>query len=338
MPKLESIGRSRPAALEAKIEILRELAARPGRWVSGADLAARLSLSRTAVSNHVRALRRLGYSIESASARGHRLTSIPDTIHPVELWREMGRTGFPAEIHFFERTDSTSTQAAKMAEAGAPHGTLVLAERQDAGRGRLGRGWSSPAGSGLYFSLLLRPELPPHQAPQLTLLAAVAVARAVEEIAGVAPEIKWPNDLLLGGKKFCGILTEMAGGVDRVRWVILGIGINVTTQEFPGELQPLATSLALGLGRPPPRRAPLLAAVLAQLEGLLGQYASKGFPLIGLEWERYAKIGGRSVRVSAPDGTKLEGIARGLASDGALLLERPGGALERILAGDVGFA
>lgn len=326
-------------ALRARIEILEELDKNEGAWVSGAELAERLGRSRTAVSNHVSELRSLGYDIDSQSSKGYRLEHVPDIVHPVEIWRclgeDDGRPEFPAEIHYFDETDSTSTQAAKMAEAGAPHGTMVIAESQSAGRGRLGRSWVSRQGEGLYFSIILRPEIEIHRIPQLTLLAAVVLARTFEEVCAARPQIKWPNDILIHNKKCCGILTEMAGDADRARWVILGIGINVSGTEFPPEIADIATSLKLALPEPPPHRAVLLAHLLDELERALIDYEARGLEWVRKSWEEYAGIRGKRVRVSAPGGERREGIARGLDQDGALLLETEPGATERIIAGDV---
>ncbi|MEW6776847.1 MAG: biotin--[acetyl-CoA-carboxylase] ligase, partial [Bdellovibrionota bacterium] len=244
---------------QVRLEILRLLCLEE-EWIPASRLSA--GRSRTAVSNHIAALKRLGYKIESSPARGYRLKSAPDAIHEIELRRVMGENPLAREIHSFDHTDSTSSQAARLADEGAPHGTLVIAEQQTKGRGRLGRSWASPPGTGLYFSLVLRPKIELHRAPQLTLLAATAVASAIERTANLSPQIKWPNDLLLDGKKFCGILTELSGDPDRVRHVILGIGVNVGTKKFPKEIAPLATSLRLALGKEPPPRALLLAALL----------------------------------------------------------------------------
>lgn len=324
-------------ATRTRVELLSALCRQEGEWVSSATLAERLGRSRTAISNHVAELRSLGYEIESATARGYRLCGLPDLVHPVELWRHLGSDSFISEIHFFDETDSTSTQASRMAEAGAPHGTLVIAERQSAGRGRLGRSWSSPAGVGLYFSLILRPRIEPHRTPQLTLLAAVALARTIESRCGRAPQIKWPNDLLFEGRKFAGILTEMAGDVERVRWVNLGIGINVHTVKLPDELAEIATSLKLTLGEAPPR-AVLLRAFFSGFAELLEEFEAGSFEHIRSEWERFTAMRDQRVRVSAPGGEKVEGIARGLDTDGALLLEVASGEVRRIIAGDVNLA
>ena len=203
--------------------------------VSGAALSSALGVSRAAVWKHVEALRADGYRIEARRARGYTLTGNPDRLLPAEITQHLTTTRFGRRLETFETIDSTNIRAGQLAREGAPEGTLVVAERQTHGRGRLGRSWVSPARVNLYASFVLRPQLAPADAPQLALAAAVAVARALAPLAPGRVAIKWPNDCLLDGRKVAGILTEMDAEVDRVRAVVLGIGVNLnaTTRAFP---------------------------------------------------------------------------------------------------------
>ncbi len=216
--------------------------------ISGERLAAQLGLSRAAVWKRVHRLQARGYVIEGSPRRGYRLLAVPDRLLAEEVLQGLKTRRFTGPVHHFETLDSTNDLAKQLAAQGAPEGAVVVAEAQTGGRGRLGREWNSPPGVGLYVSLVLRPMLPPMELPQITLTTAVAVVRAVRRVAGVAPGIKWPNDLLLDGKKLGGILTEMETESDRIRHVVVGLGLNVNNPEFPPELAATATSLALAAG------------------------------------------------------------------------------------------
>ena len=208
-----------------------------------------MGLSRAAVWKRVHRLKAQGYVIEGSPRRGYRLLAVPDKLLPEEVLQGLKTRVFTGPVHHFETLDSTNDLAKELAVQGAPEGTVVVAEAQTGGRGRLGREWDSPPGVGLYVSLVLRPMLPPMELPQITLTTAVAVVRAVRRVAGVAPGIKWPNDLLLNGKKLGGILTEMETESDRIRHVVVGLGLNVNNPGFPPELAATATSLTLTAGR-----------------------------------------------------------------------------------------
>ena len=216
--------------------------------ISGEYLAAQLGLSRAAVWKRVHRLKARGYVIEGSPRRGYRLLAVPDKLLPEEVLQGLKTRLFTGPVHHFETLDSTNDLAKELAAQGAPEGTVVVAEAQTGGRGRLGREWNSPPGVGLYVSLVLRPMLPPMELPQITLTTAVAVVRAVRRVAAVAPGIKWPNDLLLNGKKLGGILTEMETESDRIRHVVVGLGLNVNNPGFPPELAATATSLTLTAG------------------------------------------------------------------------------------------
>ncbi len=301
--------------------------------LSGEELARRLGCSRAAVWKRVAALRRQGYRIEGRRAGGYALAAAPDRLGPAELAPHL--TGSWRCIHWFAEVDSTQRVARELAREGAPEGTVVVTERQTAGRGRLGRQWHSPAGVNLYCSLVLRPALAPGAVPQIALVAGAAVAAAVEEATGLRPAIKWPNDVLLGGRKVAGILTEMDSEMERVHHVIAGIGVNLNAPRtaFPPELRGKAGSLRLATGRRVDRAA-FTGRLLAALEARYGRFVAKGFGSVRAEWESYSCLTGREVRVAAADG-ELAGRVLGLDDDGALRLARAGGGVVRVVAGEV---
>lgn len=305
-----------------------------GNWFSGEALATHLGLTRAAVWKRIRRLRELGYAIEAEKGRGYRLMAFSDRLLPEEIRRSSQARRFASHLHTFEEVDSTSVVAARLAREGAPEGTAVLAERQTAGRGRFGRSWSSPSHKNLYLSLVLRPDLAPTSVAQITLVAAVAVARAIVAAAPeLDPRIKWPNDLLLGERKTAGILTELDAEVDRVRFVVLGIGVNLNAEveDFPQELRDKATSLKLCCGRDI-QRAAFTGRLLGELESLYEEFLRAGFVALRAEYEGRHGYVGRRVRVSGAGDPS--GVVRGIDDSGALLLETADG-VRRIVAGEV---
>jgi BirA family biotin operon repressor/biotin-[acetyl-CoA-carboxylase] ligase len=238
---------------------------------------------------------------------------------------------------FFEALESTNSQVLELARTGAPEGALVLAEQQSKGRGRMGRRWESPAGTSLLFSLLLRPPLRPFQAAQVTPCLALAVARAIRSLTDLPAEIKWPNDVLIHGKKVCGILLEMQGQADVLDFVVVGVGVNVLQEpeDFPPELRGLATSLFLESGRPLSRPT-LLAEVLREAEDFYRRLLEEGFESLIQDWQKLSCMTGRQVRAKLA-GHTLEGMAIGLDPDGALQVRLDNGVVERLVAGDVEF-
>jgi BirA family biotin operon repressor/biotin-[acetyl-CoA-carboxylase] ligase len=235
---------------------------------------------------------------------------------------------------------STNDEAAAWARAGAPAGAVVTADAQERGRGRLGRRWHSPSGDSLYFSLVLRPALAPREVPPVTLAAGVAVAEALARFE-VTPQLKWPNDLLLGGKKVAGILTEMASARDRIEHLVVGIGVNLNARAFPDEIRAIATSLAEARGLPPERtpdhtvdRALFAATLCERLEVWVERFVADGAPAVVEGWKRFAPFFGTRLKVSAGRGA-LEGVAEDLEPDGALRLRLDDGRIERVIAGEV---
>jgi BirA family biotin operon repressor/biotin-[acetyl-CoA-carboxylase] ligase len=303
-------------------------------FVSGEAISDKLGLSRAAVWKHVEALRGRGYRIDALPARGYRLREIPDRLTALELRPLLGTHDLGQVLHCREELPSTNDLAKELAEDGAAHGEVVVAERQTAGRGRRGRSWASPAGKNLYFSVVLRPDLPPQRAAEVTLVASVALCHAVRQ-AGVEAGIKWPNDLVAGGRKLCGILTEMAADPDQVQWVVLGVGVNLNSspEDFPPDVRDLATSVSAERGQPVPR-ALFAAATLSLLEEWLDRHAAEGFAPIRAEWRTLSDTLGREVRVRV-DGEEVEGVAEDIDEGGALLVRSAGRRLVRVLAGDV---
>ena len=318
------------------VQILRSLREAGEAGVSGAALAKHLGVSRAAVWNRVEDLRRHGYGIEASPHHGYILRSSPDALHGDDLMARLpGPRWIGRDIRVFTETASTNDIVEKLARDGLPEGSVVFAEAQTQGRGRLGRTWLSPAGLGLWFSILLRPPLHPSCATQLTVLAAVAVARAIERHTPLQPEIKWPNDILVGQRKVAGILLELSAELDRVRHAVLGIGIDVNIPQaaFPEALQPLATSLAAQAGHPIDRPA-LATRVLHEIDHLYARLREGDFHEVGDEWMRRCSTLGRHVSIHIGSRT-VAGRAEALDEDGALLVRTEHGVLERIVGGDV---
>jgi BirA family biotin operon repressor/biotin-[acetyl-CoA-carboxylase] ligase len=314
------------------MELLQFLRGADG-FVSGEILAARVGLSRAGVWKRLHRLKALGYVIEGEPRRGYRLVSAPDKLLPEEILYRLETKTLRGPIYHFETTASTNNTAKALGAQGAAEGTLVVAETQSAGRGRLGRDWLSPSGVGLYTSLLLRPPLPPTELPQITLSTAVAVVRALTRSAGVTPGIKWPNDLILGGKKLGGILTEMETESDQIRYLVVGLGLNVNNPDFPPELAGTATSLFREEGRTFPR-VPILRAWLEEFEDLYARFLARGFPEILEEWKQHAVTLGKCVAVR--QGVRqIEGLALEVAADGALLLETARGEVVKVTSGEI---
>lgn len=316
--------------------ILRALRATRGGSISGAELSRELGISRAAIWARIEELRALGYDIEASPHLGYRLISAPDVLHADDLHSRLDSNAIIGrEIQVFENTTSTNDLVTRLGQDGAPEGVVVYAESQSQGRGRLGRQWLSLPRKGLWFSVLLRPRLSPQSATQLTVAAATALARAIESETGLAPEIKWPNDILIGGKKVAGILTELTAELDHVKSVVLGIGIDVNQEvrEFPEELRACATSLRIETGRPV-NRAGLAVSLLRELDRTYQLILTGQFDAVAEEWQRRCGTVGREVAIRMGDRV-IRGRAESLDSDGALLLRDPYGRLERIIGGDV---
>ncbi len=307
--------------------------------VSGAELSQKLGISRAAIWARIEEMRTLGYDIEASPHLGYQLLSVPDVLHADDLRSRLGKVNAVGrDIRVFQETASTNDVVEKLARDGVKEGVVVFAESQSKGRGRLGRKWISPAGKGLWFSVLLRPHMRPQAATQLTVAAATAVARAIRQETGLSPEIKWPNDLLLRGKKVCGILTELSAELDHIKYVILGIGVdvNLSASELPPDVRKTATSLKLERGQSV-NRADLAAAILKELDADYDRVCKGGFEALADEWEAQCATIGNNVVINIGD-RSIHGRAESLDTDGALLVRTQHGRLERIIGGDVTLA
>jgi len=303
--------------------------------ISGAKIAAEIGVSRQQVWRWIEKLRALGVRVKGHAATGYHIERVPDILAPQMLSNRLTGTAFARRIYHFFKVDSTNTVAMQLGEAGEPHGAVVLAEEQTAGRGRAGRKWISEKSAGIHCTVLLRPRIPPAHAPLLTLVAGLAARDACAEELDAAPDIRWPNDLLVGGKKFSGILTEMHAEPDRVRYAVIGIGINVNQTKMPAELAGIATSLRIETGKFH-SRLQLVIRLLRYLDRYYNQFLAEGAQPILL---RFAEVStyfkGKHVKISTFSET-FTGITAGLDPSGVLRVERDDGrGVEAVLSGDV---
>ncbi|SNB45733.1 biotin--[acetyl-CoA-carboxylase] ligase [Geobacter sp. DSM 9736] len=303
--------------------------------LSGEELSDALHISRTAVWKHIKALRDLGYEIAAVPSRGYRLISAPNTLIPPELSAGLDAKRIGSRLVWYREIESTNETAYQLAEEGAAEGTVVLAEAQRLGKGRLGRRWESPDGVNLYCSVILRPPIAPMQAAQLTFSSAVAVARAIEQETDLRPLIKWPNDVLVNGRKVAGLLNELSAETEQVNFIILGIGVNLnmTCDQFPMELRHPATSLLLEQEKAVDRQS-FTRVLLRSLDDLYDSFLANGYKPIRDEWLARSTVMGRSVRVTVQE-REVTGVVIGIDEYGALLLQVGEGSVEKILAGDV---
>jgi BirA family biotin operon repressor/biotin-[acetyl-CoA-carboxylase] ligase len=326
-------------ALPLADEILRRLVEADGAPLSGQRIADGLGVTRAAVWKGIESLRAGGYVVETVPARGYRFSSPPQGIRAGEVAARLkaGRLGRP--VRYLDRVDSTNREGERWALGGAPEGALVLAEHQEAGRGRLGRSWADIPRKSLLFSLILRPVVPPADAPLLTYAAAIALAQAASRwVPPDAVEIKWPNDVLLGGRKVAGILLEMRCEAQTVEHLILGVGVNVDglPSELPPDVRDRATTLA-ALAPNPPDRLSVLCAFVEGFEAVYQAFLDDGFEALRPQWNAWFRMSGRPVRIQTGRGI-LEGTAQGLGTGGALLLRSADGRVLPVYAGDVELA
>lgn len=301
-----------------------------GSVVSGESMASELGVSRTAIFKHVDRLRSQGYSIASLPGQGYRLEPRHDGLLPMEVRSRLKTRVFGGTVETLQSAESTQTVLRGRAEGGAAEGHVVIALEQKSGKGRGGRPWHSPRG-GLWFSLLLRPTIPMRELYMLTLLFGVAVARSLRGL-GLEASLKWPNDVLVGEKKICGILLETSGEPDKADFVIVGIGINAnfSVGSLPEETRSDSASLLEALGEKVDRAA-LIASVLGESECLYSEASSAGFGRIIEEWKGKSSTIGREVEVTSL-GRAIRGMASDIGPDGSLIVQT-GGGVERVYSG-----
>lgn len=316
-----------------KAEVLR-LLRESTEYISGQELCEKFSVSRTAVWKIMKQLKEEGYEIEAVQNRGYRLLTVPDILSKSEIESRLDGGWIGKQVYFAEEVDSTNTWGKRLAEEGAPHGTLVVADEQTQGRGRRGRSWQSPRGTNISMTLILRPDLEPARASMLTIVMGLSVAQGLKELLKLPVQIKWPNDAVLNGHKLCGILTEMSAQIDYINYVVVGTGINVNLPEVPEELKDIATSLLIETGRRV-NRAEVIGAVLRAFARNYESFLAAG-DLTGL-LDAYNEIlanRDRQVRVLDPK-APYEGVALGINARGELLVRKADGSVSEVYAGEV---
>jgi BirA family transcriptional regulator, biotin operon repressor / biotin---[acetyl-CoA-carboxylase] ligase len=304
-------------------------------FLSGQHLADLIGCSRTAVWKHIEELRKDGFELEAVRRKGYRILKTPEKITADELRLGLKTQFIGRNIYYEESVESTQKIAQHLSFDNVPEGTVIIAEEQLSGRGRMDRKWHSPKFTGIWMSLILRPNIPLTKAPQLTLLTAVSVVQAIEEMTDLIPEIKWPNDILINGKKVTGILTELQAEADRIHSIIIGIGMNVNQkkEDFPEELQEKASSLLIEKGDPVPR-AQLIRSIFMNFEHLYLLYLEKGFFPIKLLWESYTVSIGKHIRATTLTNT-IEGKALGITDEGVLKIEDSNGVIHHVYSADI---
>jgi len=302
--------------------------------VSGARIAKEIGVSRSTVWRWINRLRELGVRVKGQQHTGYFLEKVPDILTPDMLRQRLKGSLFGKRIYHFFKVDSTNRVALELGHAGEPEGAVVIAEEQTAGRGRAGRTWHSERASGIYVTVLLRPPLSPVQAPLLTMMAGLAAHAAIQAQTDAVVDLKWPNDLLVGGKKVGGVLTEMHAEPAQIRFVIVGMGLNVNQEQFPAELGAIATSLRVAAGRPV-SRLELLVRLLREFEASYNRFLAEGPASVV---DRFAATSsyaqGKRVRVTNGKDT-FTGVTAGLAPEGVLLVKRDTGQTVTVIAGDV---
>ena len=316
-----------------KSEILR-LLKESNTYISGQQLCEQFQVSRTAVWKVIDQLKKEGYQIEAVRNKGYRLIDSPDVMSKAEIESLMDTKWVGSTVVYYDEIDSTNNRAKEAGDNKAPHGTLFVADMQVAGKGRRGRVWQSPAGSSIYMTILLYPEISPLKAPQLTLVMAIAVAEGIKEVTGLDTKIKWPNDIVVNGRKICGILTEMSTEIDYINHVVIGAGINVNQDDFPEDIRKTASSLKMEFGKQV-KRSELIAAIMKSFEKDYEIFV-KTEDLSGLQ-ELYNSMLvnlDRDVKVLEP-GNEYEAHALGINKTGELIVRTAEGEEKEIYAGEV---
>ena len=300
-------------------------------YLSGDEISRHLGISRKGLWKHIQDLKDAGYDIVAVPHLGYRLESSPDRLFALDVAHGLNTKFIAKKIHYFDYLSSTMDLAMQLGIQAAPNGTLVLAESQTKGRGRLGRSWASPKYKGIYLSLILRPKISPSASPVLTLLSAVSICEAIKNIVGLDAQIKWPNDVFIYNKKIAGILTEMNAEVDKVNFVVIGIGLNVNNDKK--SLIAQATSLKEQAGQSL-SRVMLLQELLRRIEINYSLLEDKGAQAIIDKWRNFSLTLGKRVKVSCQD-KYIEGQAVDVDKDGALLIRKDSGLIQKVFSGDV---
>jgi len=300
--------------------------------ISGAKIAREIGVTRSTVWRWIEKLRALGVKVKGHPRSGYQIEKVPDVLAPKLLRKRLHQSPFGKRIYHFFKTDSTNSVAMRLGEQGEPHGAIVIAEEQTAGRGRAGHIWHSEKTNGIYMTVLLRPAISPQQAPLITLVAGLAARDTIEEQTGLVPDLRWPNDLLFGRRKFCGILTEMNAEQDRIHFVAAGIGINVNHERVPEELSGIATSLRIETGRIH-SRVEIVARLLRHLDSYYNRFLSEGAEAIVARFSEVSSFArGKRVRVATLTET-YTGTTAGLEPGGLLRVKRDDGRTLPVIAG-----
>lgn len=303
-------------------------------FVSGQLLCDTFNVSRTAVWKAINQLKNEGYIIEAVNNKGYRLAEIPDVMYEQEIKSILHTKWFGSEILYFDSIDSTNNEIKRRGEKEGRHGMLVIAEEQTSGRGRRGHSWNSPKGSGIWMSFMLMPDIEPEKASMLTLVVAMAISKAITEVTGLESKIKWPNDIVVNSHKVCGVLTELSAEMTRINYVVIGIGINANTSEFPDEIKNVASSLALECGHKVNR-----AAIIEAIGRYFEEYYDRFMEcqnLTGLidEYNELLVNAGRQVKVITSEGENIY-TAIGIDSTGELVVMDDNGVKTTIRSGEV---
>ena len=303
-----------------KEEILRLLRSADG-YISGQELCNRFGVSRTAVWKAINQLKEAGYEIEAQQNKGYRLMAAPDLMTEAEIKSLMHTEWVAKEVLYFDTIDSTNTKAQELAEKGYPSGTLVVADKQESGKGRRGRSWVSPSGTGIFMTLMIKPDINPNNASMLTLVAALAVAKAITSVTGEKAMIKWPNDIVVNGKKVCGILTEMNAQFDYINHIVVGIGINVHNESFPEEISQMASSLMIEAGGKRFHRAQIIAETMSYFEQYYDTFLkTQDLSALVREYDELLVNMNKAVRVLDPK-EPFDGKAMGITPKGELIVD-----------------
>ena len=303
-----------------KEEILRLLRSADG-YISGQELCNRFGVSRTAVWKAINQLKEAGYEIEAQQNKGYRLMAAPDLMTEAEIKSLMHTEWVAKEVLYFDTIDSTNTKAQELAEKGYPSGTLVVADKQESGKGRRGRSWVSPSGTGIFMTLMIKPDINPNNASMLTLVAALAVAKAITSVTGEEALIKWPNDIVVNSKKVCGILTEMNAQFDYINHIVVGIGINVHNESFPEEISQMASSLMIEAGGKRFHRAQIIAETMSYFEQYYDTFLkTQDLSALVREYDELLVNMNKAVRVLDPK-EPFDGKVMGITPKGELIVD-----------------